>query len=366
MAIINFTLSTGSYTIANREVTVKKDDCKELGNYQKYIHVIKKPHPMSELQIWNDTKTIILYLPDEYESNYILFLVFYVRNNDPDRPLIVEIWTQDHNVSRYSYSEMVEKNYGFITDLKKLGNDVAKELKDELYKIGERLKFIVDKAEDYKDVKVEKEPTEDKNFVMFTHSPQCEFKSSILTCSNKCNLTEYLPNDYDSKTLKAIVVYFHVRDTKFKVPLLVALEAINKNYSLHLEYWSFDGMDEMRKKYSILASSKKSAIEDVKAIYKTYEKEINRLINKEDDNEEEETMGGKKETGSTEESNELYENHYSLKSGSKRHKGDKNEHGIGFVGVVILVFLTFFLVGGLVTVTAYKYYKKYKGYYGRY
>lgn len=362
MAIINFTHKSGLYSIEKREVTVKKEDCEQLGYYHKLIHVIKKPHPMTYLEIWNDTQTIILYLPEEFETNYILFLVFYVSNNDPERPLIVEIWTKDHNVSRYSYSEMVQKNYTSITGLTKLGNNLAKELKDELYKIGGKITFIVDKAEDYKDVKVRKEPTTDEKFVMITHLPQCEFKSSILTCSNQCNLMEYLSNDYDSRTLKAIVVYFYVHDKKFKVPLLVALEAAEKQNSLHLEYWSFDGMDGLRKKYTILSTSKAPIVHDVNTIYGSYQNEINWLITK--DELKHEKCIEKKETGSTEESNELYETQVSLKSCSKRHNGEKKKSEVGFVGVIILVVLTFFLVGGLVTVTTYKYYNKYKGYYG--
>ncbi|UKK01741.2 hypothetical protein MACK_001094 [Theileria orientalis] len=364
MAIFNFIFKSGLYIIEQREVTVKKEDCAQLGYYHKLIHVIKKPHPMTYLEIWNDAQTIIMYLTEEYETNFILFLVFYVSNNDPERPLIVEVWMKDHSVRRYSYSEMVQKNYTSITGLTELSNNLAKELKDELYKIGGRITFIVDKAEDYKDMKVKKEPTTDENFIMITHSPQCEFKSSTLTCSNLCNLMDYMSNDYDSRTLKGIVVYFYVQDKNFKVPLLVALEPTEDESPLNLEYWTFSGMDGLRKKYTILSRSKSPIVNYVNTIYGIHENEINWLITRE--NLKYERCIDKKETGSTEESNELYETQVSLKHCSKKQNGQEKKSGVGLFGVIVLVILSFFLVGSLVTVTTYKYYKKYKGYYGKY
>ncbi|UKJ90741.2 hypothetical protein MACJ_001675 [Theileria orientalis] len=346
MGVINFTFNRGLYIIGNHEVTVESEDCIKLGNYRKFIHMFKKPHPMNELEIMNKSDTVVLYLTDD--------------KNNPEMPLVVEIWTKDYEVRRYSYSEMVEKNYGSITHLTKLSDNLAKELKDELYKIGGRISFIVDKAEDYKDVKVTKEPIKDEDFLMIAHSPQCEFKSSILTCSNQCDLLGYMAVDYNSKELKAIVVYFHVNDKKFKVPLLVALEATKKENGLHLEYWAFDGMEGKMKKYSILSSSKIPIINDVKAVYYSYENEINSLISKDDQKQAE--MPEKMETGSTEQSNELYKSQVSFKNLSKRHYGEKKKSGAGLVGIIALVLVTFFVIGAIVTISAYQYYKDYKGY----
>ncbi|BAM40595.1 hypothetical protein TOT_020000850 [Theileria orientalis strain Shintoku] len=331
MAAINFEFKKGVYIIGRQEISVMDKDCGELGNYHMYIHAFKKPHPMGELEIRNKSETVLLYLTEDYETNHILFLAFYVSNNNPERPLTVQIWRSDHSARMYSYSEMLEKSYSEISKLRELSRDLAKELKDELYKIGGRITFMVDKGEDYKDVKVKKEPAEDKSFVKITHSPQCEFKSSTLRCSSQCDLLNYMTSDYNSKTLKGIVVYFHLSDVKLRVPLLVSIQATKRENTPYMEHWAYDGMDGLKKMYSIMGS-REDPIVDVRAVYYSHENQCSRQV--------------------------------SFKGDSRIYIVETRKNKGSLAGVVLMVLVSFITIGGIVAVSAYKYYKRYGGYHG--